>query len=152
MFVCQIFLKQSRWLLFLFCWQASKMQITNHLLSFHFEISLSTRRFYFNRFLQSWKLILFHVKAISLQVFTRDMQSKKPCLREFVKEIMTIFVGFVNSNLSASMTTKKNTYSQAFLHILCGTTFWSTRFSSLKRCGHEAPELISNFISNIISK
>ena len=54
------------------------MQITNHLLSFHFEISLSTRRFYFNRFLQSWKLILFHVKTISLTsiyVVTRDMQS-----------------------------------------------------------------------------
>ena len=66
MFVCQIFQKQSRWLLFLFCWQTSKMQITNHLLSFHFKISLSTRRFNFSRFFQSWKLILFHVKAISL--------------------------------------------------------------------------------------
>jgi len=107
MFVCQVFLKQSHWLLFLFCWQTSKMQITSHFLSFHIKISLSTRRFCFSRFFQSWKLILFHVKAISLQVFTRDMQSKKPCLRDFVKEIMTIFVGFVNSNLSASMTTKK---------------------------------------------
>ena len=34
-------------------------------------------------------------------------EKKKPCLREFVKEIMTMFVGFVNGNLSVSMTTKK---------------------------------------------